>query len=98
MSSFCNCVDFENVNLSPSQMPLTLSRCLKAAFRHCIFSLTSEGRLPNIFSPWGGYTLKTALLANKVGNEKKREGGDVKILIRKYNLIEHVSNQMYWLM
>lgn len=44
---------------------------------------------------WFGDTLKTVLLANKVGNGKKREGGNVKILIRKYNLIEHVSNQMY---
>lgn len=38
------------------------------------------------------------LLAEKKLGMKKREGKNVKLLIRKYNLIEHVLNQMYWLM
>lgn len=41
------------------------------------------------------YTVKTILLAEKKLGMKKGEGRNVKLLIRKYNLIEHVLNQMY---
>lgn len=86
-------MDLENVNLLPSH-PVNLIKT-KATLRHCIFFSNLWGRSPSILSPLARYTPKAVLLAKELGNEKTREGGNVKILIRKYNLIEHVLNQMY---
>lgn len=74
-------------------IPLTLLRCLKAAL--CVvtgFSLTYWGNNPVSCHHYLYILLKLFYQQKKL---EMKERVNVKILIRKYNLIEHVLNQMY---